>query len=99
MVPGLPGAFNQVVLNMIVNAAHAIAEARTDETAEKGTITIRTKQNGPWAEISISDTGAGIPEDIRSRIFEPFFTTKAAGKGTGQGLAIAHRGACHSNYL
>ncbi|MGD9084582.1 MAG: HAMP domain-containing sensor histidine kinase, partial [Desulfobacterales bacterium] len=57
---------------------------------EKGIITISTRQSQNWAEIRISDTGAGIPEHIRHRIFDLFFTTKEPGRGTGQGLAIAH---------
>ena len=89
-VPCLPGDFNQVILNMIVNAAHAIGEAVGDGSAGKGKIRVSTKRNGDFAEIRISDTGAGIPEEIRNRIFDPFFTTKAVGKGTGQGLAIAY---------
>ena len=56
----------------------------------KGTIHISTRHEGNWAKIYISDTGAGIPEDIREKIFDLFFTTKAAGKGSGQGLAISH---------
>jgi PAS domain S-box-containing protein len=88
-VPCLPGEFNQVVLNLIVNAAHAIGDVVKDEEGAKGTIRIVTRLAGPWAEIAISDTGGGIPEEIRHRIFEPFFTTKEVGKGTGQGLAIA----------
>jgi len=89
-VPCLPGEFNQVILNLIVNAAHAIADAVGSESGKKGLITISTRQNGDWIEVRIKDSGAGIPEKIRHRIFEPFFTTKAVGKGTGQGLAIAH---------
>lgn len=89
-VPCLPGEFNQVMLNLIINAAHAIADVVGDGSRGKGTITVRTRRDGEWAEIQVSDTGTGIPERVRSRIFDPFFTTKAVGKGTGQGLAIAH---------
>lgn len=85
----LPGEFNQVILNLIVNAAHAIADAAAKGGPEKGTITVRTRNIDDWAEISIQDTGTGIPEKVRPRIFDPFFTTKKIGKGTGQGLAIA----------
>jgi PAS domain S-box-containing protein len=88
-VPVMPGSFNQVILNMIVNAAHAVAEVVQGGSA-KGTISISTRQVDNWAEIRIHDTGCGIPEKIRDRIFDPFFTTKPVGKGTGQGLAIAH---------
>jgi PAS domain S-box-containing protein len=90
LVPCLPGDFNQVILNMITNAAHAIEEAQGNGAGKKGQITIRTRKFAPWAEIVIKDTGAGIPENIRSRIFDPFFTTKEVGKGSGQGLAIAY---------
>ncbi len=89
-VPCLVGEFNQVILNMIVNAAHAITDALGENSAEKGTIAISTKQKGNSVEISITDTGVGIPEEIRGKIFDPFFTTKEVGKGTGQGLAISH---------
>jgi PAS domain S-box-containing protein len=85
----LPGEFNQVILNLVVNAAHAIADVKTRGT-EKGRITITTRRDGQWAEIRVGDTGTGIPEAARSRIFTPFFTTKEVGRGTGQGLAIAH---------
>ncbi len=85
----LPAEFNQVILNLVVNAAHAIGDVVKNVEGSKGTIKITTRLNGPWAEIAISDTGAGIPEEIRHRIFEPFFTTKEVGRGTGQGLAIA----------
>jgi signal transduction histidine kinase len=84
------GDFNQVILNMIINAGHAIKDVVGDNTGKKGTITVTTRQSGDRAEIRISDTGTGIREEIRSRIFDPFFTTKEVGKGTGQGLAIAH---------
>ncbi len=91
LVPCLPGEINQVILNMIINAAHAIAEKqRCKESEQKGTIKIFTRMRDEFAEISINDTGAGIPEAIKSKIFDPFFTTKEVGKGTGQGLAISH---------
>jgi len=83
-----PGDINQVVLNLVVNAAHAIKEKVKD--GEKGQITVRTESLGESIEISVSDTGSGIPESIRNRVFDPFFTTKEVGKGTGQGLALAY---------
>jgi two-component system NtrC family sensor kinase len=83
------GDLNQVFLNLIVNAAHAIGDV-VGQSGGKGAIRIKTSQEGGLARIDIADTGAGIPEAIRQRIFEPFFTTKEVGKGTGQGLAIAH---------
>jgi PAS domain S-box-containing protein len=89
LVPCLPGDINQVFLNIIVNAAHAIADVVGDGSEDKGTIAIATRRDGDWVEVRISDTGKGIPESVRSRIFDPFFTTKEVGKGTGQGLAIA----------
>ncbi len=89
LVPCLLGQFNQVILNMIVNATHAIADV-VKGTSVKGTITITTRRVEGWAEVRITDSGTGIPEDIRRKIFDPFFTTKEVGKGTGQGLAIAH---------
>jgi signal transduction histidine kinase len=78
---------NQVVLNVLINAAHAIADAHPE--GERGTIAVRTYVEGRNAVIAIRDTGNGIPEEVRPRIFEPFFTTKEVGRGTGQGLAIA----------
>lgn len=82
---------NQVVLNLVVNAAHAIRDAATQSgSATRGTITIRTWRDGEWVRLSVSDTGPGVPPGIASRIFEPFFTTKAVGRGTGQGLALAY---------
>lgn len=89
LIDCLPGEFNQVILNLIVNAAHAIANAAREGGPDKGKITVQTRTLSDWAEIRIQDTGSGIPEEIRGRIFDPFFTTKEIGKGTGQGLAIA----------
>jgi signal transduction histidine kinase len=89
MVPCQPGEFNQVILNLIVNAAHAIADVIQLGGAQRGKITVRTHGCPEWAEIRIQDTGTGIPEKVRARIFDPFFTTKEIGKGTGQGLSIA----------
>jgi PAS domain S-box-containing protein len=83
------GQINQVVLNLLVNAAHAIADT-VKGTTNKGLITVKTYVEAGCAVVSISDTGGGIPDAIRKRIFEPFFTTKEVGKGTGQGLSIAH---------
>ena len=82
------GDINQVVLNLVLNAAHAISDV-VDGTSAKGRITVRTRAIGGYVEISISDTGDGIPEDVRGRIFEPFVTTKEVGRGTGQGLALS----------
>ena len=90
LIPCFPGEFNQAILNIIINAAHAIADVVGDGSKRKGIITIGTRHVGEWAEIRIQDTGTGIPEAIRSKIFDPFFTTKEVGKGTGQGLSIAH---------
>ena len=79
---------NQVFLNLLVNAAHAVADV-VKTTQIKGKITIRTRHVNDTVVISISDTGYGIAEEIRSRVFDPFFTTKEPGRGTGQGLSIA----------
>jgi len=76
---------NQVFLNLIVNAAHAIE----DKHEGRGRLGVRTHVEGDHAVIAISDTGAGIPEANRDRIFDAFFTTKEVGRGTGQGLAIS----------
>jgi signal transduction histidine kinase len=89
-VPCFPGELNQVILNLLINAAHAIADVVDQCPTGKGVIKVMTRRKEDWAEIQISDTGSGIPAEIRSRIFDPFFTTKAVGKGTGQGLAISH---------
>ena len=89
-IPCFRAEFNQVILNLIVNAAHAIAEANNGNQSQMGTIHIRTICEGNQAKICIGDTGAGIPEEIQHKIFDLFFTTKEPGKGTGQGLAISH---------
>ncbi|MCK5547003.1 MAG: HAMP domain-containing histidine kinase, partial [Rhodospirillaceae bacterium] len=84
----LPGEINQVLLNLIINASHAIGEKTEDSGTDKGVITISTRKDGPWAEIRIADSGPGIPKDVQDKVFTPFFTTKEVGKGTGQGLSI-----------
>lgn len=89
-VPCIPGDFNQVILNMVVNAGHAITDRLGPDSAEKGQIAVRTRRDEEWAEVRISDSGAGIPEENLAKIFDPFFTTKEVGKGTGQGLSISH---------
>lgn len=80
----------QVLLNLVINAAHAIADAVTEEVS-LGHITIRTRRIGDNVEIQLQDSGTGIPAQAQAHVFEPFFTTKEVGKGTGQGLFIAHR--------
>jgi len=84
------GELSQVFINLIVNAAHAIAEV-TSTGDELGRIYVRSRKDGDSIVIEIEDTGGGIPDHVRDRIFDPFFTTKEVGKGTGQGLAIARR--------
>ena len=84
------GEINQVILNMLINAAHAIADGQGDNGNAKGVITVSTELVDQQVEIRIRDSGIGIPRHLRYRIFDPFFTTKGVGKGTGQGLAIAH---------
>jgi ammonium transporter len=88
-VKTMPAEINQVLLNLVVNAADAILEKLDASGAEMGVITIRTFADEQHAMIQITDTGAGIPEEIVNRVFDPFFTTKEVGKGTGQGLAIS----------
>lgn len=82
------GDINQAVLNIVVNAAHAIGDV-VEDTQARGRISVSTRHESEHVAIEISDTGGGIPPAIQSRIFDPFFTTKAVGRGTGQGLAIA----------
>ena len=89
-IQGFGGELNQVFLNLIVNAAHAIGDATDEGRKGKGKITLKTQRDGGGVRVSISDTGTGIPEEIRQKIFDPFFTTKPIGKGTGQGLSLAY---------
>ncbi|GAB1691101.1 ATP-binding protein [Krasilnikovia sp. M28-CT-15] len=78
------GDINQVVLNLVVNAAHAITAAQRG----RGTIRVRTLVDGGYAVIEVADTGTGVPPEIADKIFDQFFTTKEVGVGTGQGLAL-----------
>jgi signal transduction histidine kinase len=82
------GELNQVILNLVVNAAHAIGDAVAG-SERRGKITVTTRRDDQHVAISIADTGTGIPAEIRDRVFDPFFTTKEVGKGTGQGLSHA----------
>jgi PAS domain S-box-containing protein len=77
------GEIEQVLVNLLVNAAHA--------TGDSGTVTLRTRAEDGHVRLSVSDTGTGIPAHVAERVFDPFFTTKEVGRGTGQGLAIARR--------
>lgn len=91
LIPCMAGELNQVFLNMIINAAHAIKDKkRVQGATDKGVIQIRTRLDDEKLKISISDNGCGIPEEIRDRIFDPFFSTKEVNQGTGQGLTIIH---------
>jgi PAS domain S-box-containing protein len=81
----MPGEINQVLLNLIVNASHAIQRAKP---AGKGRIAIATRRRGDVVDIVVADNGTGMSDEVKERIFDPFFTTKGVGMGTGQGLAI-----------
>ena len=83
----LPGEINQVILNILVNAAQAIGEQKRPE---KGHINVKTLVEGAYVVILISDDGPGIPKGVISKVFDPFFTTKEPGKGTGLGLSISY---------
>ncbi len=89
LVVCMVGEINQVVLNLIINAAHAIADAKKKEPDREGRIALTTKLAAPWAEIRVTDNGNGVPEAVQPKIFDPFFTTKEVGRGTGQGLTIS----------
>ena len=89
-VPCFLGEFNQCLLNLIVNAAHAIGDVVKTKPGTKGLITVQTRHDGDHVEVRVTDTGTGIDEKHRAKIFEPFFTTKDVGKGTGQGLTMVY---------
>lgn len=90
LVPCFPDQLNQAILNLIINASHAILTQKQKTPQRSGRITVGTRVDGDLVEIRVEDNGCGVPADIQQRIFEPFFTTKEVGKGTGQGLAIVH---------
>lgn len=90
LVPCLRNEISQVILNLVVNAAHAIADSLEAGVRERGSIRISAKPVRDCAEIRVTDDGTGIKDDIQKKIFDPFFTTKPVGKGTGQGLAIVY---------
>jgi PAS domain S-box-containing protein len=85
-VSGYPGDLNQALLNLVVNAAHAVADRGA--AAEPGSIHISTRADKGQVAISIADNGCGMPPQVQARLFEPFFTTKEVGRGTGQGLVL-----------
>jgi PAS domain S-box-containing protein len=87
LVPCHIGELNQVFLNLVINAAHAIQDRRR---GGRGRISIRTRVEGAHVVVSVGDDGDGVPEAIKNLIFDPFFTTKEVGRGSGQGLSIAH---------
>jgi signal transduction histidine kinase len=88
LVPCFAGELNQVLLNLLVNAAHAVEASSRSSQDTKGAILVSTRRDALGATIVVTDNGAGIPDHLRERVFERFFTTKASGKGTGQGLAL-----------
>ncbi|WP_394561629.1 ATP-binding protein [Aquipseudomonas alcaligenes] len=87
-VPATANELEQVLLNLLKNAAQAIH--LREDNREPGRITLRTRRNPPWAEVQVEDNGVGMPELVRKRIFEPFFTTKEVGQGTGLGLSVSY---------
>jgi PAS domain S-box-containing protein len=87
-VPCIADQVGQVILNLVINAAHAVGDTLKERNRERGLVTVRTRSSDTHAIIEIQDDGTGIPEHVRARLFEPFFTTKPVGKGTGQGLAL-----------
>jgi two-component system, NtrC family, sensor kinase len=103
LAPDLPHALcltnemNQAILNILVNAAHAVTDAVTKGFRKRGLIKIKTEHDAKEVRILIIDNGTGIPKSIQNRIFEPFFTTKEVGKGTGQGLTIAYDVVVHKH--
>ncbi|MEO0532180.1 MAG: PAS domain S-box protein [Planctomycetota bacterium] len=90
LVEGSASSMNQTLVNLIVNAAHAIEEVQAERPG-KGSITVASRRAGNRVVVRVTDTGCGMPQDVAAKAFEPFFTTKEVGKGTGQGLAIAYK--------
>ena len=91
LVECFPSEVSQCVINLVVNAAHAVGDATGQGSEGKGTIIVSTQTDGDWMEIRVADTGTGIPEEAQPHIFEFLYTTKEVGKGTGQGLSLVHR--------
>jgi PAS domain S-box-containing protein len=89
-IPCVPGGLNQALISMLVNAAESLAAARLAGDRGAGTIRVTTRRVPDGVEIVVADSGQGMPEHVRERVFDPFFTTKPEGRGTGQGLAVAH---------
>ncbi len=89
-VVGIRDELSQAFLNLIVNAAHAIGDAQARGRTGRGLITVASGHTSDEVMVHITDTGDGIPDEIRHRIFEPVYTTKPVGRGTGQGLALVH---------
>ncbi|WP_338669728.1 PAS domain-containing sensor histidine kinase [Pseudodesulfovibrio methanolicus] len=89
LIQGIMGDINQIILNLMINAAQAIQERGAGDNTS-GEITLEARNNDEAVEITVQDNGCGIPESISHRVFDPFFTTKEIGKGTGQGLGIVH---------
>lgn len=88
-IVGSPNCLHHAIVNLLINAAQAIRQKNASRPGELGTITVETRGDEEAVELSISDTGEGIPKEIEDRVFESFFTTKEVGEGSGQGLAIA----------
>ncbi|MEL7155708.1 MAG: ATP-binding protein [Actinomycetota bacterium] len=84
------GEVNQVLINLIVNAVHAVADRQAAEAEHAGRIEVGVRQEDDRVDIWVTDNGCGVPPEIRQRIFDPFFTTKEVGRGTGQGLSLVH---------
>ncbi len=90
VIEAVPNSISQVMLNLIINAAHAVEERFGQGNSEEGMIEVSTFENDDLAVVSVTDNGSGIDDSIKARVFDPFFTSKDVGKGTGQGLAIAY---------
>lgn len=88
-VPCIADEISQVVLNMIVNAAHAIEDAQKDDPKRRGLIEISTRRDGEWAEMCISDSGSGMLPELREKIYQQFLASRNVNRGSGQGLAIS----------